>query len=224
MYRWQIARPPKVTSGPAADFLTDERVYEHLRVPTSGSPAAPTDASLIGGYRDAVQAELDGPSGWLGRCLITQTLQMQLDAFPRWCGADRQHRRRVPGADAPILLPCPPVQAVTSIAYVDADGASQTLDASKYTLIDNGAWKSEIAPAYGQVWPTTRDVEAAVTVTWTAGYGDAAADVPEDIKSAGLLLVADLYENRSGQELGSGLTENRAVMRLLTKYRVQGFG
>jgi uncharacterized phiE125 gp8 family phage protein len=223
MFRWQPDRPARVTTPPAADFLEDATVYGHLRVPLSGSPESPTDSATIQVYRDAVQSELDGPTGWLGRCLITQTLEMQLDAFPRWCGADRRGRR-YPGADAPILLPCPPVQSVTSIAYLDGNGDTQTLAASAYTLVNNGANKSEIAPAYGTVWPETRDIEAAVTVTWVAGYGATAADVPPDIVAAGLLLLQDLYENRTAQELGTALQHNETVTRLLTKFRVQGFG
>ena len=63
-----------------------------------------------------------------------------------------------------------------------------------------------------------------MTVTWTAGYGDTAADVPQGIVAAGLLLVTDLYEHRSAQEVGVSIASNPAVERLLFKRRVGRFG
>lgn len=198
------------TSAPAANALEAATVYEHLRLPLSGSPPAPDDEALVLAYRDAVEAHLDGADGVLGRALVTQTWEMTMRHFPLGC--DRIH------GDLRIRLSLPPLQSVASITYVDADGATQTLDASKYTVVTGE--RGAIVPAYGETWPTTRDVPEAVTVTFVAGYGDAADDVPGAIRAAGLIMVADLYDARTDIVTGTTVNRTEAVDRLLNPYRV----
>ena len=54
---------------------------------------------------------------------------------------------------------------------------------------------ARIKPAYGLVWPSTRsDKYNAVTVTFTCGYGAAAA-VPTTIKQAILMLINHWFDN-----------------------------
>ena len=112
-----------------------------------------------------------------GRQPITATWRFQLDAFP----------------EESLELPRTPVIAVTSVQYKDADGATQTLDAAKYQLAgDEVAARLVLAP--GESWPATEDGrEAAVTVTWTAGYGAEPKDVPANVVHAMLLLVGASY-------------------------------
>ena len=55
---------------------------------------------------------------------------------------------------------------------------------------------ARIALGYGQYWPDTQDVVNSVVVRFTAGYGDAAADVPENLRQAILIMTAELYEQR----------------------------
>lgn len=112
------------------------------------------------------------------RSYITQTLELRLDYFPQFL----------------IELPRPPSISVTSIKYIDSGGDTQTLDASKYTT-DFNSYVARIVPAFNEIWPTTRRIIDAVTIEYEAGYGDA-ADVPETIKQAILLLIGVWYENR----------------------------
>ena len=58
----------------------------------------------------AAQAHIDGPSGWLGRCLGVQTLE--------WSGECWPEEGR---------LPYPPLIEVLSISYKDASGAEKSL-------------------------------------------------------------------------------------------------
>ncbi|MBL4839392.1 MAG: hypothetical protein JKY47_01010 [Thalassospira sp.] len=193
------------TVAPATDFMEDARVYEHLRVPVSGSPAAPEDKDLIAIYRDGVQSHLDGIDGILGRALITQTWQMKLPRFPQRSCA--------------IRLPLPPLQTVSAIEYIDDDGDEITLDSGLYQVVNRGKYPSHIVPAYSQTWPSTRDVPDAVTVTFVAGYGNAADDVPAAIRNAGLLLIGDLYEHREAQSVDFEIHQNKTVDWLLSPFR-----
>jgi uncharacterized phiE125 gp8 family phage protein len=124
------------------------------------------------------------------RQLVTATLAMRLDALPA-CGL--------------IEIPLGPVQAVSSITYVDEAGATQTLASSLYD-VDIYSEPSRITIADGATWPSTKRRTNAVTVTFTAGYGAAAA-VPDGIKSWMHLQVAALFRNREAFAQGVSVTE-----------------
>jgi uncharacterized phiE125 gp8 family phage protein len=109
-----------------------------------------------------------------------------------------------------IDVPLPTLQSVTSVKYYDPDGVQQTMDPAGY--IASG---QQIVPV--DAWPdydTTRP--GAVTVRFTAGYGNATA-VPAAIKAAILLYIGDLYANREAQ--GEQLFANDAARRLLAPFR-----
>ncbi len=195
-----------LTTPPAADFLDDASVWDHLRVPLSGSPAEPEDKTLIDLYRDGAQAHLDGVAGILGRALITQTWTMKLTGFP---------------CEDKIVLPVPPLQSVSSITYKDADGDTQTLASGAYVVVQGGdAGRGYVKLTSGSSWPSTYEHPEAVTVTFVCGYGAAAESVPAPIRAAGLLLVEDAYRHRAAQSVDFEVHENPAVIRLLAPYRL----
>jgi uncharacterized phiE125 gp8 family phage protein len=125
----------------------------------------------------AATSYLDGRSGVLGRCLVTQTWEITLDAFPA----------------EEIEIPLGPVQSVTSLTYVDTAGATQTVSASDYYL-DTTSPTAWVMPEI--TWPDTMEAANAVTVRFIAGT--AVADVPPAIKHAALLLVSTWYDDRAG--------------------------
>ena len=90
-------------------------------------------------------------------------------------------------------LPNPPIQQIDSVEYYDQDDALQTLASSVYLL---NKTKSTLVLAYNQQWPSVVNKENAISVTYTSGYGDDPADVPEDIRWGMRLLVGHFYENR----------------------------
>lgn len=127
------------------------------------------------------------------RALVTQTWRLHLDAFPPSVGIH----------GGPLQLPGGKVQSVTSVDYLDGDGDAQTLDAADYQLSSKDPQRPAfIVPAYGTSWPSTREVPDAVSVTYVAGYGAAAA-VPQIFKSAMLLHVGYYYANREPMTFGT---------------------
>ena len=90
-----------------------------------------------------------------------------------------------------------PVSAITSITYRDTSGNSQTLASSNYRL-DAGETQPRIVWDDTAVLPTLDDRPEAITVTYVAGYANAAA-VPLDIKHALKLALSQQFEQRSGQ-------------------------
>ncbi len=69
-----------------------------------------------------------------------------------------------------IRLPRNPVMNIVSVKYVDLNGVLQTADPSLYQF-DTTREVGRLAPAYGQVWPSTRAQLDAVQITFTAGEG-----------------------------------------------------
>lgn len=119
------------------------------------------------------------------RSLINQTLVMKFDEFP---------------ACDYIELQNPPLSSVTSIAYLDANGDSQTWASGNYE-VDTARTPGVVHLAFDKAWPTTRGIQNAVTITYVAGYGSTPADVPAEAKAAILLLVKQRYDNpESGDE------------------------
>ncbi len=143
--------------------------------------------------------------------IVSQAWTVTLDGFP------------VDGS--PIELPRGPVISVDSITYIDAAGDEQTIvdapDAdppttalSDLVVLDQTTLSATLSLKSSQIWPETGTQKAAVAIAITVGYGTNASDVPQDIKAAILLRVADLYRNREAQQ-GSPLVENRTVCALL---------
>lgn len=143
----------------------------------------------------------------IGRALVTQTWEQTLDDFPS-------------GDKSDIKLLKLPVQSVSSVEYVDADGAEQGLAVDQYAtdLQDAEAW---ILPADGLTWPATDDVINAVTVTFVAGYGDAAA-VPKQLKVWILATVAMFATQREAVDMTGrvGALPERLIDRMLDAFRV----
>lgn len=110
--------------------------------------------------------------------LCTQTWTLQFDQFP--CDV--------------IEIPIWPLASISSIAYVDTDGTTQTWAASNY-IVNTANKPGRVTLAYNIAWPTARLQENAITVTFVAGFGGA-VDVPQIYKQAIRLLGAECFISR----------------------------
>lgn len=151
-------------------------------------------ASLIQVAREVVEDSTE-------RALLTQTWVLALDAFPA-------------GGDA-IVIPKPPLQAVTGVTYVDADGATQTWSDYRVTTpAGPRPMRGRLEPAAGSCYPTTLDVLEAVHVTFRCGW-TAPELIPQRLRQAQRILVAHWYRHR--EAIGDG----GLVERLLAPFVVQ---
>lgn len=187
---------PRLVTPPTVEPVSLDEAKEHLRVLSDD-----TDAEIESMIVAARQMVESGESWSLERSLITTTWRVVLDRFPK-C----------------IELPRPPLISVSSITYVDTNGTTQTLSPSLYQ-VDSHNEPGRIVPAYGQVWPVTRDQINAVTVTYTAGYGATAASVPMGIKQAILLCLGDLESYRQGTITGTIVNVLPHIRALLNGYQ-----
>lgn len=189
-----------LSSAPASEPLTTANAKAHLRVDISD------DDTLIDAYvtvaRELVEA-------WTSQALISQTWVYYLDDWPQ--------------SDT-IWLPRPPLQSVTSVVYTDQDGSSATLSSSSY-YVDTAGKPGRIVLKDGYSWPSvTLQIANGIAITYVAGYGDDAADVPTPIVQALRLLLGDMYENRENSIYMPGVTnieQNLSVRALLYPYQMR---
>ena len=159
----------KISTPPASEpiSLTEAKLY--LRVDTTADDALIT--ALITAARETVER-------YTSRALVTQTITQVLDCFPGFG----------------FRLAVHPVQSITSIAYKDSNGDTQTLASSIY-MLDNYEMPNAVVLKANQQFPSTYDETNAVTVVYVAG--ESAGNVPKAILQAMYLTIADFYENRT---------------------------
>lgn len=168
----------RLITPPASEPITLVEAKAHLRVDHA------YDDAIIQLYLSAARQHIDGYDGWLGRAIMPQTWELALDCFP---------------ADGTIRLPLPPLQSVTSVKYDDVAGDEQTMPPTDYS-VDAKSQPGWVVMNSGG-WPTTWTGINSVRITYIAGYASA-AEVPAAIKAAILLMLGNLYENRSDVVIG----------------------
>ena len=125
-------------------------------------------------------------------------LRQQLRAAAEYCEGRvpgrftlmrRTYRGLLPGFPSSRLeLPRPPLNkssASTSVdvQYVNSSGAVVTLSSTVYDVIAPAGRPAYLVPKYGESWPSPRDQDDAVRVTWRAGFGTT-GDIPDVAKAA----------------------------------------
>jgi uncharacterized phiE125 gp8 family phage protein len=177
-------RPERVTA-PASGIVTLAQVKEFLRIDEDEAG----ENALLNTLIASASYHLDGYGGLLGRALITQGWRQRFSDFPE-------------GDDLPI--PLGPVQGTPTISYVDQLGTPTSF--TGFHLIS-----LPLGPALelqdGLAWPLPATRPDSVTLTWTAGYGNTPADVPEPFQIAALQLIAHWYATREAVNVGNIVTE-----------------
>lgn len=188
---------------PIFDPLTLAEVKAHLRV-----DSAEEDGYLAGRLFAARQFA----EGHTRRRFATQTLDFTYDYG--WPSIE------VNGYCAQrIELPVAPVQSVTSVSYIDTNGALQALTLTSQYLVKLDEAVAYVYPAYGVIWPSTQGVPGAVTVRFVAGWTQAA--FPDDLRHAMLTLISHWWENREAVAVGTTAAEVPwTAEALLSGYRI----
>lgn len=184
-------------TGATGEVVSTAEAKTHLRVDFSD------DDTIIGSLVTAVRASVEKECN---RAFLTQTLDVAYPGFP--------------AGRAPIILPRPPLQSVTSVTYYKDDGTSATV-ATGDMQVDTTSFQPRIWLDPDATWPTDKLRDGnGVIVRIVAGYGAAAA-VPEHYKAGIKLLVGDYYENREDTVVGTVVGRLGIVDRLLGVDRVR---
>jgi uncharacterized phiE125 gp8 family phage protein len=111
--------------------------------------------------------------------LVMAEYRLTLDGFP---------------AGRAIQLPRPPLVSVGVVRYRDTAGQDQILASTVYT-VDDVTRPARIVLKPGQSWPATDGSANCVRIDYLAGH-TTVDKVPALLKSAVLLMVGHLFENR----------------------------
>lgn len=190
-------RRPIRTSAPAGKPVSLEDARQHCRVDTN------EDDAVIAAFIDAAVTHLDGWSGVLGRCLINQGWRLTFAGWP---------------ACRSIRLPFPDVSDAT-VKYFDVDNVEQTVDASLFELVeDERGAVIEFRDGFSSP-AIFVDRSAAVTVEFIAGYGPAAGDVPQAIRTAISLMIAHWFNHREAATEGQSAEIPFGASLLIAPFR-----
>jgi uncharacterized phiE125 gp8 family phage protein len=191
---------------PTSEPVTLAEAKEWARIDEDDEDALTT--RLIRSAREQVES-------MTGRALIQREHVLKLPRFPH---SDEQV----------IALPGGQVQSVTSIAYTDQAGASQTLSSANYT-VETSTIPAEISLVRGAEWPSVEDISLPVTITYQAGYApdetvsptDTAGNVPQALKDAMAYIIAMRTEIREPVAIGVSVASVPDTLHsLLAPYRL----
>jgi len=167
-----------IVQRPQLDVIDVTTAKRALRIDTAA------DDEKVQRIIGAATAIFDGNKGLLGRALMPQTWQLDIEDLPLY----------------EISLPLPPLIQVTSVTYWDSTFTRQTLDPATYRIIPGGDEDvSTIRRVYNTTWPTVLTGEPdGVSVTFDCGYQDlqspANNPVPGPIKEAILVIAQAMYD------------------------------
>jgi uncharacterized phiE125 gp8 family phage protein len=164
----------QVVTPPASEPLTLAEVKEFLRVDHSDDDA--TLAIFITAARQLCES-------YTRLALLPTTFEEYFDEFPEYTGTYKDE----------IRLSRSPVSAVTYVKYIDGNETTITASASDYKT-DLISQPARISPDNG--WFGTYETINAVFIRYVAGYANAAS-VPAPLKHGMLLVIGDMYENRT---------------------------
>ena len=192
---------PRRVAAPASLPVTLAEARAHLRYDDADQD------DLIAALIAAATAHLDGWSGVLGRCLITQEWEIAASGWP-----NRRH----------IRLPFPDVQSA-SVSCVDSAGQTQTLPPQASVVLQLTSGSAIYFPPETVLPALSLAAPAPVTVRFVAGYGDATT-LPPAIRQAILLMVGDWFRHRETAAAGaaSALPLAAGVDALLAPHRWVG--
>lgn len=208
----------RVTVEPALEPVTLQELKAHLRVDGND------EDDIIKSWGVAARKLCESITN---RRFITTSVRLTLDSFEAQNTKHRGHHHghSCAGRYGEIVIPESPLQSITSISYVDTDGATQTLASSVYQ-VDTYAEPGRVKLAYNQVWPQTRcEVYNAVTVIAVIGYGLTPDTVPQGIKAAIKMLAAHWYTNREPVLTSGSVPQELSltIETLLWQHRVVEF-
>jgi uncharacterized phiE125 gp8 family phage protein len=192
------------TGEDAAVTVDKNRFRYSLTTPPTSEPVTLDEAKLFarvdGTADDALVTSLivsarQNVEGQTGRSFIDQTRTATLDFLPNANEYELAFR---------------PISSVTSIKAYNDDGTSEAIDVGTDIIVDQAnariALKADAASITGD-----RQMDV-FEIVYVAGYGAAAAAVPEWAKTAIKMLVSTWYENR--ESVAVGTTANKIPLNV----------
>lgn len=189
-----------LVTGPTSEPVTLAEAKLYCRIDTDD------DNTLVESLIESARHRLENLTR---RQMMSATYELILDEFP---SGDQ------------IELPGSPLVSVTSVAYLDTNGASQTLTVDDEYVVDIKSEPGRIFLPDGETWPSTESRLNTVTITYTNGYASAAL-VPAPLKMWLLMAVSTMYDNRAEFVVGTITSPlpDSFLLGLIDKYMLPDF-
>ena len=196
-------------TAPAVEPVTAAELRTSLVIEAAQLPDAEAD-DLIEIARAYIEETL-------GIAMISQNWRLSLNRWPGgtdawWDGTRQMAISELRNGRGIVALPIYPLQSVDTVTvYDEASNATVVTIASTFD-IDTYQKPGRLALQDGATWPVALRSINAIQIEYTAGYGDAATDVPAPLKRAVLQMASYLYEHRGdGCAPGDAFTDSGAA-------------
>lgn len=189
----------KLITDAATEPITLAEAKLHLRV------SHDVDNTPITAWIKAARQVVEN---YTNRQLISATWELYIDSWP----LDGEY----------IELPMAPTTSITWVKYYNSSGDLTELAAANY-LLDEISEPGRLYRAPNGSFPAVQTRRNAIIVRQVCGWADAAT-VPGPLKSALLLILSHLYENR--QDVLTGVTAQalpKGSVSLMAPYRINRF-
>lgn len=149
----------------------------------------------------------------VGLSLVSRRYTLSLDSWPGtspdgwWDGVREGADLRT--ARNELTLPRPPLVSVEEILIYGEDGDAVPLPGAHY-FVDTMGLPGRVILKSGVSAPVPGRKAAGIAVSYTAGYGPAAEDIPVALRQGIKQLVAHLYEHR-GDDTDRALQQSGAA-------------
>jgi uncharacterized phiE125 gp8 family phage protein len=195
-----------LVTGPSVEPITTAEAKTHLNV--SGTSKDTYIGTLIVTARRQIER-------YLNRALINQNWKVYYDCW--------KHEMLIPFGNLQITSDTPgPASPV--VKYYNTGGTLTTLTESGYYWVITTTEPGRIVRKYDATYPQLQDGRPdAIEIAFTAGYGVAGSDVPDDIKHAMKLLITNYYEHRGDIVIGQVNKIPSYVTDLIHSYKLYQF-
>jgi len=206
------------TSAPAVEPVTAAELRTFLRETATGLPDSDAEAFITEAREYAEEMS--------GLALITQSWRLAIDRWPSgrepwWDGVREWSIGELYGSRyaSDVRLPRYPLQSVDTVTVYAEDGTSALVTIADVFDVDTYRKPGRITLQRGATWPIALRANNAIEIVYTAGYGDAAADVPAALRSAIKRMAGHLHTDRGDCPSAASAV---GVDGLLSAYTVRG--
>jgi len=203
-------------TAPATEPVTAADVKNQLELDVSDTSKDSQIELYITAARQLVEE-------FTGLALITQVWKLTLDRWPsnqtKWWDGVRDGAVQdlvESGRASQILLPRYPLQSVDTIT---ADDAAVTI--ADVFITDTAQKPGRLIVKRGATWPVILDNANGIEITYSAGYGANATDVPAALRLAIIQIAAYMFEHRGDCNTENVIDKSGASV-LLKSYMIRG--
>lgn len=205
----------RLITGPTGYPVTMQEMLQLLRDP-------PDDEYLF--IAECVKEATRLFEGLTGIACLNQTWRLTLDNWPgggeRWWDGYRQlpvtELQR--GEQDYVVLPRYPLGSVSAVTTYDLSGVATSVTVADVFFTDSASFPGRLVLQPGQTWPIALRDRNAIEITYVAGFGATAADVPEPVRRAIRQVAAYLFDNRGSGCSPEKIISSTGVLQIASEY------